>query len=394
MTSHEHPHRVLIGGGGPAALEAALTLQRVAGDRVATTVLAPDSHFVARPMSVLSPFAAGGAERRPLEALVDEAGATLRPGALALVDAPGHRVLTTDGEVVPYDSLLLAVGGIQRVPYERALAFGGPGTGERMHGLIQDLEMGHVRRLAFVVPSGTSWPLPLYELALMTAERAWDVGVEVEITLITPEAAPLELFGAAASGSARELLEAAGIDVRTRTHADVPEPKVIVLRPGGERLGFNRIITLPVLKGPAIEGLPHDADGFLPVDRHGRVTGVDDVYAAGDATNFTIKQGGIACQQADAAAEAIAAAAGADVEPAPFRPVLRGVLLTEHETRFMQRDASGTGGDRSAVAVPPLWWPPTKIAGRELSKHLADIHTRPYPEGRAGVEVDMPVSVG
>jgi sulfide:quinone oxidoreductase len=130
------------------------------------------------------------------------------------------------------------------------------------------------------------------------------------------------------------------------------------------------------------------------VDRHGRVAGVDDVYAAGDATNFTIKQGGIACQQADAAAEAIAAEAGADIEPAPFQPVLRGVLLTEHETRFMRREASGSSGDRNSVAIPPLWWPPTKIAGRELSKHLADIHTRPEPEGRKGVEVDLPVSVG
>jgi hypothetical protein len=46
------------------------------------------------------------------------------------------------------------------------------------------------------------------------------------------------------------------------------------------------------------------------------------------------------------------------------------------------------------VSVPPLWWPPTKIAGRELSKHLGDIDTRPTPPGRAGVEIDLPVSIG
>jgi sulfide:quinone oxidoreductase len=201
------------------------------------------------------------------------------------------------------------------------------------------------------------------------------------------------MFGAAASGSASGLLKAAGIDLRAAMHADVPEHGVVVLR-GGERIQADRIVTLPLLTGPEVAGLPHDAHGFLPVDRHGRVTGTDDVYAAGDATNFTIKQGGIACQQADAAAETIAAKAGAAVEPAPFTPVLRGVLLTEHETRFMRRDASGTRGDRTSVAVPPLWWPPTKIAGRELSRHMPDIHTRPQPEGRAGVEVDLPVSVG
>ena len=39
------PTNVPIAGGGPAALEAALALHRFAGDRVATTVLAPESHY-------------------------------------------------------------------------------------------------------------------------------------------------------------------------------------------------------------------------------------------------------------------------------------------------------------------------------------------------------------
>jgi sulfide:quinone oxidoreductase len=390
----ESPHRVVIVGAGPAAIEAAFTLQRVAGEHVATTVVAPDSHFVARPMTVLEPFAAGGAERRPLAALVVEAGAALHPGALASVDAAAHQIRTTDGDTIAYDSLLLAVGAVPRAPFERTLSFGGPGSEERVHGLIQDMEGGYIRRIAFVVPAGATWPLPLYELALMTADRAWDAGIEVEITLVTPESSPLELFGAAASGSASGLLKAAGIDVRSGTHAEVPEPTVVVLHPGGERLEVNRVVTLPVFEGPAVEGLSHDDDGFLVIDRHARVSGVQDVYAAGDVTNFTIKQGGIACQQADAAAEAIAAAAGVDIEPGLFNPVLRGVLLTEHETRFMRRDASGGSGDRTTVAVAPLWWPPTKIAGRELSRHLADIHTRPQPERRAGVDVDVPVNVG
>ena len=106
----------------------------------------------------------------------------------------------------------------------------------------------------------------------------------------------------------------------------------------GERLDVDRVVTLPTLSGPAIHGLPHDAAGFLPVDPHGRVKGVTAVYAAGDATDFEIKQGGLACQQADVAAQAIAADAGLPIEPTPFVPLLQGALVTEHHIRWLGGD--------------------------------------------------------
>jgi sulfide:quinone oxidoreductase len=388
MPAHQ-PYRVLVAGGGPAALEAAFALQRIAGDRVSTTVLAPDREFVPRAMSVLEPFAAGGPEHRSLAGMVADAGAELRPGVLASVDHAHHRVRTEAGEIIPYDALLVAVGAVGHAPYDHALTFGAPGSQELMHGLVQDVEAGYARRVAFVVPTGSTWPLPVYELALMTAQRAWESGVTAELTLVTPEPAPLALFGPEASRGVAGLLEAAGVTLSTGTHADVGEAHDITLRPSGERLELDRVVTIPVLDGPAIEGLPHDAAGFIAIDSNSRALGVDDVYAAGDGANFPIKQGGLACQQADAAADAIAAAAGVEVDPEPFRPVLRGVLLTERHQRWMQRDASGTSGDPSTSSVPPLWWPPTKIAGRELSRHLADVHVRPRHEDRAGVEVEL-----
>ena len=64
-----------------------------------------------------------------------------------------------------------------------------------MHGLVQDLEDGYVRRIAFVVPPGASWPVPLYELALMTAERAYDMCATAELTLLAPEHAPWRCSG-------------------------------------------------------------------------------------------------------------------------------------------------------------------------------------------------------
>jgi sulfide:quinone oxidoreductase len=91
------------------------------------------------------------------------------------------------------------------------------------------------------------------------------------------------------------------------------------------------------------------------------------VWAAGDTTNFPIKQGGLAAQQADVAAEAIAAEAGADVQPRPFHPVLRGVLLTGRGSQWIRRDLETDEGDTERHA---LWWPPTKIAGRYLAPYL------------------------
>ena len=96
-----------------------------------------------------------------------------------------------------------------------------------------------------------------------------------------------------------------------------------------------------------------------------------DVFAAGDATAFPIKQGGLAAQQADAVAEAIAASAGAGVHPQPFRPVLRGLLTAGGAARYMRaRIATGTGDD-CAVSERPLWWPPNRLCGRYLAPYLS-----------------------
>jgi sulfide:quinone oxidoreductase len=366
---------VVIAGGGPAAIEAALTLDRVARGLVTTTVLTPDDQQLHLPMAVLSPFAACGSARRPLRELASLARVGLRRGTLASVDVRARSLRTGQGEDLRYDSLLVAVGGRQRSPYPRALAFGPPGTDERMHGLVQDIEGGYVKRVAFVVPPGATWPLPLYELALMTAERAYAMCVDVDLTLVSPEAAPLAVFGSAASREIRALLEDAGIRFLGHGMADVPSGNLVEVRPSGERLEVHRIVTLPVISGPAITGLPHDTEGFLPVDRHGRVRGASRVYAAGDATDFAIKHGGLACLQADAAAEAIAADAGVAIDPLPFTPVLQAALVTERERRWLQRDMSDER-DGGAIAGEPRWSPPTKLPARELGAYLPQIPAR------------------
>jgi sulfide:quinone oxidoreductase len=175
----------------------------------------------------------------------------------------------------------------------------------------------------------------------------------------------------------------------------------MLLLAGGAEIFADRVITLPVLKGPSLPGLPHDEHGFIPVDAFGRVKGTEGVYAAGDVTTFPLKQGGLAAQQADVVAVSIAAAAGVATTPKPFAPVLRGLLLTggaplylRAEPQRLPREATvaiearpvrGTRRDASAAAGQALWWPPAKIAGRYLAPYLAT--ARPAPLG-AGVLAD------
>ena len=131
------------------------------------------------------------------------------------------------------------------------------------------------------------------------------------------------------------------------------------------------MVTVPRLVGPRLRGIACEHDGFIHTDTHGRVTGLGGVFAAGDATTFPIKQGGLAAQQADAVAETIAALVGADVDPQPIRPVLRGVLLTGAAPRYLRRELTDAGEHDSVISERPLWWPPDKISGRYLAPYLS-----------------------
>jgi sulfide:quinone oxidoreductase len=363
---------VVIAGGGVAAIEAMLALRDLAGDRVDLTLVAPQEEFAYRPLSVGEPFALGHALHLPLRRVARDVDAELREDALASVDPAAGTVTLAGGDTLGYDALLVAVGA-RRIPaLQHVHTFRGQEDTESVHGLIQDLEGGYSKRIAFVVPAGVVWALPIYELALMAAQRAWEMSMsDVELTVVTPEERPLGIFGPGPSDEFAGMLEKAGIAVETSTRTEVPSNRTLVLHPQGRVLEADRIVALPVVSPIVIEGLPRDRDGFIPVDSHGRVRDADNVYAAGDGTWFPVKQGGLACQQADAAAQSIAAAAGADVQPEPFKPVLRGKLMTGSKPLFMRSDISGTSGDAAESSGHTLWWPPGKVAGRYLAPYLA-----------------------
>ncbi len=382
--------RVLVAGGGIAAAEVLLALRELApAGALAPTLLAPDRELRLRALTVLDAVELGHAPTVPLEDLAAETGADLRRGELAAVD-PVRRVATTEaGAELPYDALVVALGAhpVDAVP--GATVFRGEHDGEAVAAVLTDLEQGGAHRLAVIQPGGPVWPLPAVEIALLAAARLRARDVEgAEVALVTPETAPLEVFGPAPQAAVAEMLAAAGVATRTGARAVSFDGETLRLRPGPD-LPCDRAIALAGLRGPAVPGLPYDDEGFLPVDLHGRLRGAADVYAAGDCTTFPLKHGGLAAQQADAVAEAIAARAGAPGSPTPFRPVLRGMLVTGPTAHAMVAEVSGGRGDPAPPATVGLWRPGKVSAGR-LTPWLAgrvELRSPPAPHGATPVDV-------
>lgn len=356
---------LLIAGGGPAALEAALAVQRLAGEQVPITLLVDRDDFVYRPVAVAEPFGFAAPQHFSLPRLAADRGFTLVKGSVAGVDPDHHRVLLKWNGQLPYEVVLLALGARPEEAIPGALTFRGTEDSACLRDALERLHAGEPLRVAFVAGVDTAWTLPLYELALMTVRWAQTRGLALEPWLVTWEERPLTIFGDAAAASVAELLADAGVRLWTAAFAEnVEDGRLWVSLEGG--LPVDLAVALPRLVGPAIPGLPADPQGFVPVDAYGRVIGVPDVYAAGDMTSRVVKQGGLATQQADAAAAAIVAAAGLPVDTEPYHPVLRAMLLTGEQPRYLRRAAGRQ--DDAADASP--WWPPHKIAGRELAPYL------------------------
>jgi sulfide:quinone oxidoreductase len=365
------PFRVLIVGGGVAGLEAALALRDLAGERIATTLLSGATEFVYRPMRVTEPFGGTLARHYPLDEIARDIGVELVLDKFKWLDADNRTVHTEGGETLAYDALLLAPGAILRPAFTHALTLNDALLDEQLHGLIQDVEGGYVHKLAFLAPTPMPWPLPLYELALMTARRAYDMNVDMSITLATPEDAPLAIFGSPVSETVARMLEENNILALTSAHAETPEVGQVTVHPGGRRLYVDRIVALPQLFGPDLPGVPAGAaGGFIPVDVHSRVPTLERVYAAGDATDFAVKLGGVAAQQADVAAQAIAALAGAPIEPEPFHPVVHGVLLGGDKPLYLSAHITGGHGSSSEISETPARAPAAKIDAKYLAPYL------------------------
>jgi sulfide:quinone oxidoreductase len=347
MSEHTKP-QIVVAGAGIAALEFVLALRAHAGERTDVVVVAPNRELLLRPTLIAQPLGLMPAPRLTLDSIAADVGFRIVPGSIKTVDAQQREVVLRAGGTVAYDTLVLAPGARRLPAFDHAIHIGDEAGTRALQTLRDEIAAGDVRTVAFIAPTLTGWLLPLYEAALLTARLG------AVVSLVTAEERPLALFGDAASAAVDRELRAAGVSFHGGHQPNVFGGAVTA---GGLRIEADRVVSLPLVRGPHIPGVPQTGVyGLIGVDEFGRIAGLADAYAIGDATDFPIKQGGLACQQANVAALHIAAHHGAPVQPEPFRPSLRAVLLTGREPLMLG------AGDEPATG---------KVPGRYLGPYLA-----------------------
>jgi sulfide:quinone oxidoreductase len=350
--------RTLIVGGGLAAFEAAFALRALAADLVDIELLTPELRLYYRPQAVIEAVGGEPAPSAEISGLAEALGAQLTFGELASVSPDTHVARTSHGMRIGYDAIVIACGASPRAVLHDALTFRGPADADHVALLLRDLPHGEIRRIVIAVPTCRTWPLPPYELAFGLRQQS-----DVPITLRTIEHAPAEILGRAGSGYLASLLATRDVEVVTDVEIfDDPGPGEVVL-------------AVPELRAGRIYGVPTDEDGFIPVNRHAAVQGLDRVFAAGDCTSGLVKHGSLAAAQADAAAEFIAARAGANVDPRPYAQQLCAAVFCGGHTLYVQRDLDNWVSD-GELSLDPLWSPPAKIAARYLSRALVQLAER------------------
>jgi sulfide:quinone oxidoreductase len=370
------PAHVVIAGGGFAALETLLALAALAGDRVRMTLISPDAAFAYRPAGTAEVFTDAPPRAYDLRAIADDRGAEYRKDRLEAVAPQAKYVRLASGARLAYDRLVLALGARARSAIPGALTFRDQRDVPRFRGVMKEVAAGAVGRLVFAEPSGCSWPLPLYELALLTAAHAARHHVGTEVTLVSPQRSPLAVFGAEASALVGVLLAERGVSF---LGASVPRA---VRRDGALELQFDaaipadRVVAAPQLGANPIRGVPTSWWGFVPTDAGGRVDGLADVYAAGDVTTAEIKQGGLAAHQADRVAHEIAHSLGAQVDPLATPPMLRARLLGGERPLSLSVQLGDDGLPRAA-AIESSSSDPDGAGSKVFATYLT-----PYLEGR------------
>lgn len=366
------PLRVLIAGGGFAALEAGLALRALAEDRVSLAFITPGPVLHYRPAASVEAFGAEPARVYGWPEIAADLNAGHHLGRLEAVSSQRKVVRLASGRRLEYDALILCIGARTLAGVAGARMFRDQRDLAAFQTLLAELAGGQLTRLIFAVPPGSSWPLPLYELALSSVAHARRAGARPEISIVTPEAEPLAVFGGRVSRGIRTALDEHEVRFLPEcTPVAVRRDGALELQADGA-LPADAVVTVPQLSAHRISGVPASWWGFVPTDARGRVEGLEDVYAAGDMCAFPVKQGGLASQQADRVAHTIASGLGLQLKEPDERTVLQARFVGGDTTLYLRSELDWQG--RATVAtlqhieLGPM--DGAKVLGRYLTPYL------------------------
>lgn len=352
------PTKAAIIGGGVAALEAMLALNAISYSGADVHLFSPNSKFVLNPLAVASGFGRRGLLKFDLPKLAATAGATFHNSSVSEVITERQVIRLSDNSEFNYDYLIASQGTESLWSVPGAINYPGPAGNQAVAEALTTLHDRGEAKVVVAMPEGGTWPLPVYELALLMAA---ELGSGASMTIVSPEKLPLELFGKAASETVAALLRDKHIETILET-APAEYRDGVLVATDGRQIKADLAVTIPLLTGRRIPGLPYDKQGFIPVDDFGQIQEHSREFAAGDVTSFPVKFGSLATEQADVAVAAIAAAAWGGDAPKPFRPVYRGTLVTAEGLVDL-----GPGAGSSELYA---WDPAEKVNGKYLTPFL------------------------
>lgn len=364
--------RILIVGSGPGALEAALALGAGGQLGAAVDLISPQTEFVYRPNLVARPFGGQPPARYLVGDLLEGSGVRQWQGTIERVDAAAGRAFSPEGDQFDFDALLLATGAKPVVELgPPAITVGMPKSLDALGDLVAEIDAARLQNLVFLRQPGATWSLPIYELALLAAERASRQTIgQISVAVITHEPTPLADFGAANSERVAAMCAAAGVSVICGERV-VSYDGSSVLLAGGQQFEVDRLVVLPQLAAVVPAGIPTAADGFVTVDESQLVQGTENIYAVGDVTDFPFKQGGLASAEAHAAVSAIESRLGGGGAPEPFDGEVRGVLLAAGERLLLRARVSADGAE--SLPAEDSSQPLQKIDSPLLSARIAAV---------------------
>ena len=206
----------------------------------------------------------------------------------------------------------------------------------------------------------------------MTARRLERRGGSTELRLITPEAAPLAIFGAVGSAAVTRELDDAGVAFSGSAVALVRGDEQVVVEVGPRLAAVRR--------RPGRRAAPDVRTGDRrPVRRHRRLPRhrravPRPVHAPGLGRRRRDQpdaDGRWACGTPGGLRGAVDRGCGRRAAPAALvRPVAPGAAAHGPGSLWLQRDVSDPA-DPGVVGDAPLWSPPGKIAARRLGALLA-----------------------